>query len=127
MDPHIFLAVLVHGEVDRPKRPPADLLLDKILVDAVLGGAVILAVAVLGPRIECFLCRASGSGVLTGSGGGAHLYSSGRGCCPLVVSQRGVVGGERSEARNERCGGVATRAGSERTCISQAAAARRGP
>ena len=56
MDPHIFLAILIHGEVDSPKRPPADLLLDEILVDAVLCGAVILAVAVLGPRIERFLC-----------------------------------------------------------------------
>jgi hypothetical protein len=45
--PHIFIAILVLGEVHRAKRPPANLLLHEILVDAVLGGAIILAVAVL--------------------------------------------------------------------------------
>lgn len=52
---HIFLAILVHGEMHRAKRPPANLLLHQILVDAVLGRAIIFAVAVLGPRIERFL------------------------------------------------------------------------
>jgi hypothetical protein len=37
------------------KRAPANLLLDQVLVDAVLGGPVILAVAVLGARVERFL------------------------------------------------------------------------
>jgi hypothetical protein len=53
--PHIFVAKLVHGQVYCSKRPPANLLPYQVLIDAVLGGAVILAVAVLGPRIERFL------------------------------------------------------------------------
>lgn len=53
--PHIFLAILVYGEVDRSKRAAANLLLDQVLVDAMLGAAVIFAVAVLGARIEGFL------------------------------------------------------------------------
>jgi len=55
MVPHIFLSVLVHGEVDSSKRSPPYLLLDQVLVDAVLGGPIILAVAVFGTRIERFL------------------------------------------------------------------------
>lgn len=51
----VLLAILVDGEVDGAKGAAADLLLDQVLVDAVLGGAVILAVAVLGARIEGFL------------------------------------------------------------------------
>jgi hypothetical protein len=53
--PHIFLTVLVDGEVDSSKGAATNLLLDQVLVDAVLGAAVILAVAVLGARIERFL------------------------------------------------------------------------
>jgi hypothetical protein len=41
--------------MDGAKRPPANLLAHQVLVDAVLGGAVIFAVAVLGARIEGFL------------------------------------------------------------------------
>ena len=51
----IFLAILVDGEVDCAERASSNLLLDQVLVDAVLGGAVIFAVAVLGARIEGFL------------------------------------------------------------------------
>ena len=53
--PHIFLAILVDCQVDGAEGAAADLLLDQVLVDAVLGGAVILAVAVLGARVERFL------------------------------------------------------------------------
>jgi len=53
--PHIFLAVLIDSQVDSAEGAAADLLLDQVLVDAVLGGAVILAVAVLGARVERFL------------------------------------------------------------------------
>ena len=53
--PHIFLAILVHGQMHCTERPASYLLLYKILVDAVLCGAVIFAVAVLGPRIERLL------------------------------------------------------------------------
>jgi hypothetical protein len=49
------VAILVDGEVDGAKGAAANLLLDQVLVDAVLGGAVILAVAVLGAGIEGFL------------------------------------------------------------------------
>ena len=51
----VLLAILVDGEVDGAKGATANLLLDQVLVDAVLGGAVIFAVAVLGARIEGFL------------------------------------------------------------------------
>lgn len=51
----VLLAILVDSEVDGAERAAANLLLDQVLVDAVLGGAVILAVAVLGARIERFL------------------------------------------------------------------------
>lgn len=51
----ILLAILVDGEVDCAKGAAPNLLLDQVLVDAVLGGAVIFAVAVLGARIERFL------------------------------------------------------------------------
>ena len=84
----ILLAILVDGQVDGAERAAPDLLLDQVLVDAVLGGAVIFAVAVLGARIERFLggqtsyeivCRSSlpslvscsrrlGGGVGAGSG-----------------------------------------------------------
>lgn len=57
MEPHIFLAVLVDGEVDGTKGAAAYLLPDEVLIDAVLGGAVIFRVAVLGAGIEGFLCR----------------------------------------------------------------------
>jgi hypothetical protein len=52
---HIFLAILVNGQVNCAKRPAANLLSHQVLVDAVLGSAVILAVTVLGTRIERFL------------------------------------------------------------------------
>jgi hypothetical protein len=53
--PHIFLAILVDGEVDGAERAATNLLLHQILVDTVLSAAVIFAVAVLGTRIEGFL------------------------------------------------------------------------
>jgi hypothetical protein len=67
----ILLAVLVDCEVDGAEGTPANLLLDQILVDAVLGGAVILAVAVLGARIEGFLGAGSG-----------HAADGAEGCLP---------------------------------------------
>lgn len=42
VDPHIFLAVLVDGEVDGAERTSPNLLLDEVLIDAVLRGAVVL-------------------------------------------------------------------------------------
>lgn len=51
----ILQAILVDGEVDGAERASPNLLLDQVLIDAVLGGAVIFAVAVLGARIEGFL------------------------------------------------------------------------
>jgi len=55
----ILLAILVDGEVDSAERAAANLLLDQVLVDAVLGAAVILAVAVLGAGIERFLAQSA--------------------------------------------------------------------
>lgn len=69
----IFLAILVDSQVDSAEGAAADLLLDQILVDAVLGGAVILAVAVLGARVERFF----------------DLSCGGR--CPAVVSEGALV------------------------------------
>jgi hypothetical protein len=57
----ILLAVLVDGEVDSAEGATANLLLDQVLVDAVLGAAVIFAVAVLGAGIEGFLGRSAAS------------------------------------------------------------------
>jgi uncharacterized protein YfaQ (DUF2300 family) len=55
VDPHIFVAVLVHSQMHSSKGTPPNLLLDEVLVDAVLSGSVIHAVAILGARIERFL------------------------------------------------------------------------
>ena len=54
-EPHIFLPVLVYRAIYCAKGSAPNLLLDKVLVDAMLGDAVIFAVAVLGSRIEGFL------------------------------------------------------------------------
>jgi hypothetical protein len=54
--------------VDGAKRAPPNLLLHQILVDAVLGGAVILAVTVLRARIQRFLGAVSCRPVYAGSG-----------------------------------------------------------
>lgn len=71
----ILLAVLVDGEVDGAKGAAANLLLDQVLVDAVLGGAVILAVAVLGAGIEGFLAGLAGA-----DGGGGRAAPLRVGC-----------------------------------------------
>ena len=89
----ILLAILVDGEVDCAKGAPSNLLLDQVLVDAVLGGAVIFAVAVLGARIEGFLAP-----LASRRGAGAmpqcqYLYSSGARGCSAVVSERALVCG----------------------------------
>jgi hypothetical protein len=52
---HIFLPVLVHSKVNSPKGSPAYLLFHQILVDSMLGGSVIFAVAVFRTRIVRFL------------------------------------------------------------------------
>jgi hypothetical protein len=44
---HIFLPILVHGKVNGSERASAYLLFHQILVDSMLGGSVIFAVAVL--------------------------------------------------------------------------------
>lgn len=63
----VLLAILVDGEVDGAKGAAANLLLDQVLVDAVLGAAVIFAVAVLGAGIEGFLAR-SATGLAAAAG-----------------------------------------------------------
>jgi hypothetical protein len=74
-----------------PERPAANLLLHQILVDAMFGGAIILAVAVLGSCIERFLQQPRQSRLAEGSQEkgmlvGSHLYvvSRGGGCSSLV-------------------------------------------
>lgn len=73
---HIFLTILVNRQMHRAKRPPANLLLDKILIDAMLRRAIVLRIRVFRPRIQRF------------------LDAAGRRRSPLVVPQRGVVRGE---------------------------------
>jgi len=82
------VAVLVLGEVDGAKGAAANLLLHQILVDAVLGGAVILAVAVLGSGIEGFLRRVRATTTLSRLllPRKSHLDASRGGGCALVVS-----------------------------------------
>ena len=43
---HIFLSILVHGEVNRSKGPPPNLLLHHVLVDSTLRLSVVFAVGV---------------------------------------------------------------------------------
>jgi hypothetical protein len=47
--------MLIHGKVNRTERPPAYLLFDDILVDAMDRRTVILAVGILGVGMERFL------------------------------------------------------------------------
>ena len=52
-----LLTELVDGQMNRAEGAPTDLLLYQILVYAVLCGAVVATVTVLGASIECFLVR----------------------------------------------------------------------
>jgi hypothetical protein len=52
---YIFVAILVNGQVYCAKRAPPNLVFDEVLVDAVLGGAVVFAVAVFGFGVERLL------------------------------------------------------------------------
>jgi hypothetical protein len=73
--PHIFCAVLVDCQMDSAKGPAANLLLDEVLVDAMLGGPVILAVAILGASIEGFLRQCSaGNGNIRGAQNETNFY-----------------------------------------------------
>ena len=88
----VFLAILVDGEVDGAKGAAANLLLDQVLVDAVLGGAVIFAVAVLGAGIAGFLAWLTTK--LDGKlGPRRYLDASGARGGAAVVSERAVVCG----------------------------------
>ena len=52
---HVFIALMVHGQMDGSERASADLLLDHILVDAVDRSPVSVRVGVLGSRVKRFL------------------------------------------------------------------------
>ena len=52
---YVFVAVLVRGEVHGAVRPAADLVLDGVLVDLVVGAAVLVVVGVLETGIERLL------------------------------------------------------------------------
>ncbi len=54
-DAHIFTAILIHRHMNSPKRAPPNFLLDQVLVDAMLGNTIVLAVGILGAGIESFL------------------------------------------------------------------------
>jgi hypothetical protein len=54
-----FISELVNCQVDEAKGASTNLLFDEVLVDPVLGSAIILAVAVLGSRIQSLLHRRS--------------------------------------------------------------------
>jgi len=54
-----FMAKLISGQMNGPKRTTANLLLYEVLVYTMFGGAVITAVAIFGSRIERFLMAVS--------------------------------------------------------------------
>lgn len=55
MSTYVFIAELVHGEVDRAVGPAAYFLLDGVLVDDMVRPAVRLVACVFGPGIEGLL------------------------------------------------------------------------
>ena len=96
VDPHIFFAVLIDCQMYSSKGTPPNLLLNKVLVNAVLGGSVILAVAVLGAGIEGFLeLWSAENSAAMGDQNVANLYMAGVRECALVVSEGTVVCGRR--------------------------------
>lgn len=52
---YIFVSILVDCHVNGAKRAPPDLLIDYVLVDAMLGCAIVFAVAVFGARVQRLL------------------------------------------------------------------------
>ena len=101
---HIFIVILVDSQMYRAKRSPSNLLLYQILVDSVLCGAVVFAVAVLGAGIEGGLQASSRLSVESvwqcGIARGCqlckkiyatHFHMSVARRCSLVMSERAVV------------------------------------
>ena len=62
---HVFCSMLVDCQVDSAERPSSNLLLDHILIDAENGTPVVLAIGVLGARVECFFDLARCRGFAT--------------------------------------------------------------
>lgn len=52
---HKFIPILIHGEMNSAKTPSTDLLLDDILINAMDGSAIIVAAAIVRPRIQSLL------------------------------------------------------------------------
>lgn len=50
-----FIAILINGQMDGPKRASSQLFLDLVLVDPMYSSAVILAVRVLRVSVKCLL------------------------------------------------------------------------
>ena len=50
-----FLSVLVHCQMHSTKQAPSNLMFHNVLIDAMLSLSIILAVCILGMRIESFL------------------------------------------------------------------------
>ena len=60
--------ILIHCQVDGAKGASPNLLINYVLVDAVLGGAIVFAVAVLGSRVQRLLRH----GRVRNGGGAGH-------------------------------------------------------
>ena len=54
---HIFLAILVSGQMNSAKGSTAYLLLDNVLIDTMFCNTVVFACDILGSCIEGFLCK----------------------------------------------------------------------
>jgi hypothetical protein len=75
---HVFLAVLIHSQMDSSERASSNFVLDNVLIDMVLSLAIFFIIHVLGSRIQCFLHRS----MLRGT--------------TAVMSKRALVGWRRS-------------------------------
>jgi hypothetical protein len=96
----IFIAILVYGQMDGAKRAPAYFLFDYVLVDAVLGSAVILAGCVFGPSIEGFLQSAGSANLsLATRSINTNLDPAWQGWLTVLMSSRAFVRSRGSTLR----------------------------
>ena len=54
-DAYVFFSILVDSQMNCAERTPANFLLDNVLVDSMLSGPIVLAIAIFGPGIQRFL------------------------------------------------------------------------
>jgi hypothetical protein len=80
---HIFLAILIHGQMDSSERASPYLVFDYVLIDMVFSLAILFIICVLGSRIKRFFHRSMLGGTTA------------------VMSKRALVGWSRP-GRNQR-------------------------